>query len=76
MCHHPHPPVPATGWRTNLLRGDIVLFRFPICDDVDKSDTPKRRTCLVLDTFQRGQDRFLELAYGTSSRGAQIVDTN
>lgn len=69
MLHHPHPLVPATGWLTNLLRGDIVLFRFPVCDDVDKIDTPKRRPCLVLDTFQRGQDRFVELAYGTSSRG-------
>ncbi|HDZ82306.1 MAG TPA: hypothetical protein ENH56_13860 [Roseobacter sp.] len=69
MLHNPIPIVPAIDWTMSLLRGDVVLFRFPVSDDDDSLDVPKRRPCLVLDTFQQGQDRFVELAYGTSSKG-------
>ena len=69
MLHNPIPIVLAIDWTMSLQRGDVVLFRFPVSADDDSLDVPKRRPCLVLDTFLQGQDRFVELAYGTSSKG-------
>jgi len=69
MFHHSRRTVPAPDWAMSTERGDIALFRFPVSEDGANLSEPKRRPCLVLDTFQSGHDRFVELAYGTSSRG-------
>ncbi|WP_417808802.1 hypothetical protein [Thioclava sp.] len=67
MFHPTHPikpehrPIPAT----ELRRGDIVLFRFPIKEDGDLR--PKRRPCLVLEKHDIFGETFIELAYGTSA---------
>lgn len=67
MLHHSHPFSKGPDRPFNPQLGDVVLFRFPVSDRFDSFDTPKRRPCLVLDTFHQGMDRFVELAYGTSS---------
>lgn len=69
MFHQPQPLIPAVDWAANPQGGDVVLFRFPIADDTDQKDTPKRRPCLVLNVRKRGTECFVELAYGTSSDG-------
>ncbi|MFD3189749.1 type II toxin-antitoxin system PemK/MazF family toxin [Sedimentitalea sp. HM32M-2] len=69
MFQRPQTFVPAPDWATAPQRGDIVLFRFPVAEDDARIEPSKRRPCLVLDTFARGQDRFVELACGTSSGG-------
>lgn len=58
-------PIPA--WQTTLQRGDVVLFRFP-CAEEHPTEAPKRRTCLVLEVEDRGDRRFVELAYGTTAQ--------
>ncbi len=78
MFHHPHPLVPAAGKASSLQRGDIVLFRFPLNDENAEPGAPKRRPCLVLNTLSNGDDRFVELAYGTSAdtranRGYEVI---
>lgn len=69
MFHQPQPIVPATDWAIIPQRGDVVLFRFPVAEDADQAEPPKRRPCLVLDVRRRGTECFIELAYGTSSDG-------
>lgn len=69
MFHHPQPFIPATDWTDYPQRGDIVLFRFPVADNTNQTEPPKRRPCLVLDVRRRGAECFVELAYGTSSNG-------
>ena len=78
MYHQSHPFTPATEGTDVLQRGDVVLFRFPLADEDDEPGAPKRRPCLVLDTLTRGDERFVEIAYGTSAdtranRGYEIV---
>ncbi|SIS85945.1 hypothetical protein SAMN05421759_104364 [Roseivivax lentus] len=77
MYHHPQPftPFPTSA---DLLRGDVVLFRFPLAEEDDEPGAPKRRPCLVLDTLTKGDDRFVEIAYGTSAdtranRGYEVI---
>lgn len=69
MFHQPQPFTPALDWAANPQRGDVVLFRFPVADSNDQQESPKRRPCLVLDVRRRGAECFVELAYGTSSKG-------
>ncbi|TCS60192.1 hypothetical protein EDD52_1159 [Primorskyibacter sedentarius] len=68
MYHQSHPILPADDDTCQPERGDVVLFRFPVNDGEDEVDGPKRRPCLVLDTFDCGGERFVELAYGTSAK--------
>lgn len=77
MYHHPQPFTPA-GKSAHLQRGDVVLFRFPLAEVDDEPGAPKRRPCLVLDTLTAGDDRFVEIAYGTSAdtranRGYEVI---
>ncbi len=77
MYHHPQPFTPASR-NTHLQRGDVVLFRFPLAEEDDEPGAPKRRPCLVLDTLTAGDDRFVEIAYGTSAdtranRGYEVI---
>ena len=78
MFHQPHPILPAEDDTRQPERGDVVLFRFPTAEEEAEIGLPKRRPCLVLDTFERGGARFVELAYGTSAmtkanRGYEIL---
>jgi hypothetical protein len=77
MYHHPQPFTPA-GKSARLQRGDVVLFRFPLAEEDDEPGAPKRRPCLVLDALTKGDDRFVEIAYGTSAdtranRGYEVI---
>ena len=77
MYHHPHP-FSAAEDHTSLQHGDVVLFRFPFNDKNAEPDVPKRRPCLVLNTLSNGDDRFVEIAYGTSAdtranRGCEVI---
>jgi len=67
MFHQTHPlkPEHSATAATELRRGDIVLFRFPIKEDGDLR--PKRRPCLVLEKHDIFGATFIELAYGTSA---------
>jgi len=51
-------------WQTVLKPGHIVTFAFPFRDTDEK---PKVRPCLVLDVFDRDDQRFAVLAYGTTA---------
>jgi hypothetical protein len=59
-------PRPGPAWAETLQRGDIVLFRFPYAE-ADARETPKSRTCLVLETGIRDGQHRVTLAYGTSA---------
>lgn len=77
MYHHHHPFFAAED-QTALQRGDVVLFRFPLSEEDDEPGAPKRRPCLVLDTLTKGNERFVEIAYGTSAetranRGYEVI---
>ncbi|GGM00360.1 hypothetical protein GCM10011534_22730 [Pseudooceanicola nanhaiensis] len=77
MYHHPQPFTPVAS-SAHLQRGDVVLFRFPLAEADDEPGAPKRRPCLVLDTLTAGDDRFVEIAYGTSAdtranRGYEVI---
>lgn len=77
MYHHSQPFTPAAV-SADLLRGDVVLFRFPLAEEDDEPGAPKRRPCLVLDTLTKGDERFVEIAYGTSvdtraNRGYEVI---
>ncbi|MBU2960269.1 type II toxin-antitoxin system PemK/MazF family toxin [Citreicella sp. C3M06] len=77
MYHHHHPFCAAEG-QTGLQRGDVVLFRFPLSEEDEEPGAPKRRPCLVLDTLTKGNERFVEIAYGTSAetranRGYEVI---
>ncbi|MFT6091863.1 hypothetical protein [Sulfitobacter sp.] len=69
MFLDPHPQSPVTEWASCLKPGDVVLFRFPVSEDGTGLNAPKRRPCLVLDLLHKGEDCFVELAYGTASEG-------
>ncbi|GGB30482.1 hypothetical protein [Allosediminivita pacifica] len=60
------PPI----WHEELQRGDVVLFRFPVAEADEPSDTvtPKVRPCLVLEVHERMGRRSATLAYGTSAK--------
>lgn len=78
MYHQPQPFIPEHLSANELKRGDIVLFRFPLAEGDDEPGSPKRRPCLVLDTMTKGEERFVEIAYGTSAdsranRGYEVV---
>ncbi len=78
MFHQSHPNVLAADPAPSLQRGDVVLFRFPLNDKNAEPGTPKRRPCLVLNTLSSGDDRFVEIAYGTSAdtranRGYEVI---
>jgi hypothetical protein len=77
LYHHPHS-FSAAEDHTPLQRGDVVLFRFPLNDENAEPGVPKRRPCLVLNTLNNGDDRFVEIAYGTSAdtranRGYEVI---
>jgi hypothetical protein len=77
LYHHPHP-LSAAQDHTSLQRGDVVLFRFPLNDKNAEHGVSKRRPCLVLNTLSHGDDRFVEIAYGTSAdtranRGYEVI---
>ncbi|WP_335947585.1 type II toxin-antitoxin system PemK/MazF family toxin [Salipiger bermudensis] len=77
MYHQPTPFTPASK-SVHPQRGDVVLFRFPLAEEDDEPGSPKRRPCLVLDTRIRGDERFVEIAYGTSAdtranRGYEVI---
>ena len=77
MYHHPQPFTPARN-SLHIQRGDVVLFRFPLAEEDDEPGAPKRRPCLVLDTLTKGDERFVEIAYGTSAdtranRGYEVI---
>lgn len=77
MYHHPQPFAPAAT-SAHLQRGDVVLFRFPLAEVDEEVGAPKRRPCLVLDTLTNGDERFVEIAYGTSAntranRGCEVI---
>ncbi|KHQ50498.1 type II toxin-antitoxin system PemK/MazF family toxin [Mameliella alba] len=77
MYHHPQPFTPA-GRSARLQRGDVVLFRFPLAEEDDEPVAPKRRPCLVLDNLTADDERFVEIAYGTSAdtranRGYDVI---
>jgi len=59
-------PRSGPAWAETLRRGDIVLFRFPYAE-ADAHETPKSRTCLVLEAGVRDGQRCVTLAYGTSA---------
>ncbi|MDO6458992.1 type II toxin-antitoxin system PemK/MazF family toxin [Celeribacter halophilus] len=67
MFLSPAPILAAPDWRETVQRGDIVLFRFPVNKDGEHA-LPKRRPCLVLDVRTTGDTKFVDLAYGTTSR--------
>ena len=69
---------PIELWQDSIAAGDIVLFRFPLAEEDDEPCAPKRRPCLVLDTLTKGNERFVEIAYGTSAdtranRGYEVI---
>ena len=77
MYHHPQPFIP-TATSGHPQRGDVVLFRFPLAEEEDEPGAPKRRPCLVLNTLTVDDDRFVEIAYGTSAdtranRGYEVI---
>ncbi|MBY6155931.1 type II toxin-antitoxin system PemK/MazF family toxin [Pseudooceanicola nitratireducens] len=77
MYHHPQPFIP-TATSAHPQRGDVVLFRFPLAEEDDEPGPPKRRPCLVLDTMTKGDEHFVEIAYGTSAdtranRGYEVI---
>lgn len=77
MYHHPQPFTPD-GKSAHMQRGDVVLFRFPLAEEDHEPRASKRRPCLVLDTLTAGDDRFVEIAYGTSAdtranRGYEVI---
>lgn len=79
MFHQTTPILPAKTEPCQLERGDVVLFRFPTSEEEDtEGGAPKRRPCLVLDVFERGCERYVQLAYGTSAhtranRGYEVL---
>ncbi|SEA17019.1 type II toxin-antitoxin system PemK/MazF family toxin [Rubrimonas cliftonensis] len=54
-------------WTAALTPGAVILFDFP--SDTADGET-KKRPCLVIETGRAGDDRFVEIAYGTSSKSA------
>lgn len=68
MYHQSQPILPETTANIRPERGDVVLYRFPVAEEEAESEAPKRRPCLVLDAFERGGERYVELAYGTSAK--------
>ncbi|WP_323768522.1 hypothetical protein [Antarctobacter sp.] len=78
MYHQSHPILPDMTNAGHPVRGDVVLFRFPVTEEDAEPGAPKRRPCLVLDTFESGGERYVELAYGTSvstraNRGYEVM---
>lgn len=76
MYHNPQSFTPAAAGQ--LQRGDVVLFRFPLAEEGHELGAPKRRPGLVLDTLSSGDERFVEIAYGTSAdtranRGYEVI---
>jgi hypothetical protein len=69
MFQSSKPFVPVSDWKDTLVRGDIVLFRYPIAEAADDptDKQPKRRPCLVLKVFNTADGRFVEVAYGTTA---------
>ncbi|SFB14824.1 hypothetical protein SAMN05421688_3242 [Poseidonocella pacifica] len=63
----PINPTMTAAWRNEVSYGDIVSFRFPLAEE-DHRGRPKARPCLILDTEERGGQRYALLAYGTTSR--------
>lgn len=58
--------IPATpNWRDTLSWGDVVSFYFPV-KEVD-GPASKRCPCLVINAFVKAEQRFVTLAYGTST---------
>jgi hypothetical protein len=53
-------------WTETLDRGDVVVFSFPCSDE----GPVKPRPCLVLEVGRAGDNGFVELAYGTTSKTA------
>lgn len=77
MYHHPQPFAPK-AISAHLQRGDVVLFHFPLAEEDDEPGAPKRRPCLVLDTMTKGDERYVEIGYGTSAdtranRGYEVI---
>lgn len=57
----------SADWRAHVAPGDVVTYRFPLAE-VDATDRPKARPCLVLEIEEIEGKRFAVLAYGTTSR--------
>lgn len=55
---------PRADWKADLVRGDIVAFRFPTRDG---TGAPKARPCLVIEVEMVGDTQLVTLAYGTSA---------
>ncbi len=73
MFHQAQPIVPATDWAVNPHRGDVVLFRFPVAEDTDDVEPPKRRPCLVLDIRRRGGECFVDWPMAPRPMAARIA---
>lgn len=63
-------------WQDDIAIGDIVLFRFPTSEP--DGEAPKRRPCLVIEIPRLGGQRYVKIAYGTSScgdanRGEEVI---
>ena len=56
---------PAPEWSDIIQHGDVVLFHFPCAED-GATETPKSRTCLVLEVETRDGSHFVKLAYGAT----------
>ena len=58
----------AADWRQALTWADIVAFRFP-CSPAERESgyRPKTRPCVVLDVVGYLGERYVTLAYGTTS---------
>lgn len=64
MFDQTHP-----DWQQDLALGDVLLFRFPVTEDLPEGEAPKMRPCLVLDTPRLAGKSFVKLAYGSSAYG-------
>lgn len=60
-------PKMTEAWQDNILPGDILSFRFPLAEE-GRTACPKARPCLVLEAEVRDGQRYVLLAYGTTSR--------
>ncbi|OOY06951.1 type II toxin-antitoxin system PemK/MazF family toxin [Thioclava sp. F36-7] len=54
-------------WSDTIKAGDIISYRFPLREGATE-ERPKPRPCLVLAVSHHNGQRWLCIAYGTSSR--------
>ncbi|WGT52615.1 hypothetical protein [Thioclava nitratireducens] len=63
----PAKPPRLKPWSDTIKAGDIISYRFPLREGVTE-ERPKPRPCLVLAVSHHNGQRWLCVAYGTSSR--------